>query len=423
MTPEDWRDVKLGELAAKAPDSFVDGDWIESKDQDENGTVRLLQVGNVQRGSLKTTGSKRWVTDETVRRLNCTLLLPGDILIARMPDPIGRACLMPELPYRAITAVDCAILRVDRQCVDPCYAVQYFNAEQHLSAVASHITGTTRQRISRSNLAELGVLLPPLPEQRKIAAILSSVDDAIESTQAVIDQLGVVKKAMMSELLTRGLPGRHTKFKQTEIGEVPEGWEVLRLGEVCRIGNGSTPSRLREDYWIDGSIPWLPTGKVNERNIVAADEFVTAKALDECSIRLLNPGTLLIAMIGQGKTRGMVAYLSIAATINQNFAYVTPSDSLRSWFLFSYLDHHYDDLRGSGRGSNQGALNCSIIKAFPVPIPPPDEQEEIERALLFIERRLDDEQLFSQALVKTKSALASVLLTGELRVTPDEPPP
>lgn len=132
-----------------------------------------------------------------------------------------------------------------------------------------------------SELARILVRVPSLREQRKIAAILSSVDDAIEKTQAVIEQVQVVKKGLMQELLTRGLPGRHTKFKQTEVGAAPEAWEVRALGEVASIGNGTTPSKERDDYWIGGTVPWFPTGRVNDRIIRTPEAFVTERAVAE----------------------------------------------------------------------------------------------------------------------------------------------
>jgi type I restriction enzyme S subunit len=281
-------------------------------------------------------------------------------------------------------------------------------------------SGSTFPNITSDRLTAQLVALPSLPEQRKIAAILSSVDEAIEGTQAVIDQLQVVKKAMMADLLTRGIPGRHKKFKQTEIGEVPEDWEVVPMGTVATIGNGSTPSKARPDYWDGGTIPWLPTGKVNDYIIRTADSFVTEKALAECPIRLLPRGTVLVAMIGQGKTRGMVAYLDVEATINQNFAYVAPGAAVRSWFLFAFLNHVYGELRGSGRGSNQDALNCGILKAFPVPVPQVDEQEMIARGCFALDERIIREADAVSGLLELKSALMSVLLTGEVRVRVDE---
>jgi type I restriction enzyme S subunit len=231
-----------------------------------------------------------------------------------------------------------------------------------------------------------------------------------------------VKKAMMAELLTRGLPGRHTRFKQTEIGEVPEEWRIVQLGTVSKIGNGSTPSRQRADYWIAGGVPWLPTGKVNDRIIRSADEFVTQKALSECPIRLLPIGTLLVAMIGQGKTRGKVAYLAVEAAINQNFAFITPSPEVASWFLFFCLENNYESIRSEGRGSNQAALNCGLIKQWTIALPPADEQARIADAILVVDTRVEVEIRTLQALRETRAALMSVLLTGELRVTPDEEP-
>ena len=285
-----------------------------------------------------------------------------------------------------------------------------------LTDVANHGT----RRLPTERLFALETPVPPLPEQRKIAAILSAVDEVIEKTEAVIESLQALKKAMMQELLTRGLPGRHTRFKQTEIGEVPEGWEVVELGQVATVGNGSTPSRANDDYWIGGSIPWLPTGKVNDVVVQEADEFVTEKALAECPIRLLPAGTILVAMIGQGKTRGKVAYLALPACINQNFAYISPNKHLRSWFCFYYLHWKYETLRASGRGSNQDALNCAIIRKFHLPLPPVHEQDAISNALASLHDAELKEYAVVGSLTVAKSALMSVLLSGELRVTPDQ---
>ena len=260
--------------------------------------------------------------------------------------------------------------------------------------------------------------VPSYAQQELIATILSSVDHAIEKTQAVINQVQVVKRCLMQELLTRGLPGRHTRFKQTEIGEIPEDWGSPALGDIASIGNGTTPSKKREDYWQDGTIPWLPTGKVNDRIVQSASVYVTEKAILETPLRVLPINTLLIAMIGQGKTRGKTAFLKIKACINQNFAYVIPLRQISSRFLFYVLEHQYVALRASGRGSNQDALNCQIIKKFKVPLPTSDEQTKIAKALRILDDRLDLEQRRVEFLGNVKSALMSVLLTGELRVTP-----
>ena len=345
----------------------------------------------------------------------------GDFLISRRQIIHGACGVVPDGLDGAIVSNEYSTLR-PRPALLLSFLRQYSHTPyfQRTCFHSSHGVDVEKMIFKIDEWLAREVNVPPLGEQRKIATILSSVDDAIEATAAVIDQLGVVKKAMMAELFSRGLPGRHTRFKQTEIGEVPEAWEVVPLGALATVGNGSTPSKARPDYWDGGTVPWLPTGKVKDRIIVQAESFVTEKALAECPIRLLPKGTLLVAMIGQGKTRGKVAYLEIEATINQNFAYVRPSDRICSRFLFAYLDHTYETLRAGGRGSNQDALNCGLLKQYPTPVPPMEEQIRIADAMLGLEARQAAEATMAGGLTEVKSALMSVLLTGEVRVKPDE---
>jgi type I restriction enzyme S subunit len=170
-----------------------------------------------------------------------------------------------------------------------------------LSELASGTSGSMKN-LSQEKLLTLELLAPPLAQQRKIAAILSSMDDAIEATQAVIDQLGVVKKAMMAELLTRGLPGQHTRFKQTEIGEVPETRESGRLHDFAKLSSGGTPSRDRPEFW-GGGIPWVRTGEINYGVITQTGETISRAGLENSSAKIAPLGTLLLAMYGQGATR------------------------------------------------------------------------------------------------------------------------
>ena len=307
----------------------------------------------------------------------------------------------------------------DPNRVDSEFLYRLLSSKPVQNDISQSVQGSTGlSNMDLKSLKGLHVPIPPLPEQRKIATVLSSVDDAIEKTQAIIDQVQVVKRGLMQELLTRGLPARHTRFKQTKIGEMPDEWTVTALRDCASIGNGITPSTKRQEYWDQGTISWLPTGKVNDRFIDSANVYVTDRAVRETSLRVLPIGTLLVAMIGQGKTRGKVARLAIEACINQNFAYVIPRD-VSSWFLFYVLEHQYDALRNSGRGSNQDALNCSIIKEFRVPLPSPDEQKKIAETLRALDRRLDFDRHNVKFLGHVKSALMSVLLTGELCVAPD----
>ena len=166
---------------------------------------------------------------------NKTTVPPDSILVSKLNPRIPRVW-MPEIGERdrAIASTEFLVLVLRPTHIDRGFLKHLFLSPLMSSELVARATGTTRshQRVRAPDVLAIPVGLPPLPEQRKIAAILSSVDDAIEKIQAVIDQVQVVKRGLMQELLTRGLPGRHTRFKQTEIGKIPETWEVSRIGEL-----------------------------------------------------------------------------------------------------------------------------------------------------------------------------------------------
>lgn len=200
--PEEWRLVSLGDVGGQLGSLWSDGDWIESKDQDPSGGIRLLQVGNVRIGSVHLGGSARWINSETFQRLGCTEVRTGDILISRMADPIGRAGIVPAMPFQAVTAVDCAILRVDPSRVVSSYIVNYLNSPRTLARVASLATGTTRSRVSRTALGLLPVPLPLLDEQRALAQFFDVVDQRQQAEEAAGTDLREVKRALSSALLS-----------------------------------------------------------------------------------------------------------------------------------------------------------------------------------------------------------------------------
>ncbi|MBZ0233267.1 MAG: restriction endonuclease subunit S [Deltaproteobacteria bacterium] len=410
MTPEGWSELAVGDFAE------VKTGGTPRRDQERfwGGRIPWMSSGEVHKRLVWDTEEK--ITESALAESNARWLPAGSVVIALNGQ--GRTRGMAALLCAPMTCNQSLAAILPSQTVEPRFLLGALEAKY--TALRGLTGDSGRNGLNLELVRSLRLVLPPLGEQRKVAAILSAVDDAIEAIQSVIDQLQVVKKAMMAELLARGLPGRHTRFKQTVIGEVPEAWQVIPLAQAATVGNGSTPSRQRVDYWSGGTVPWLPTGKVNDRVIQEADEFVTEKALSECPIRLLPKGTLLVAMIGQGKTRGKVAYLAIEASINQNFAYITPTPLVSSWFLFAYLESNYERLRSEGRGSNQDALNCGLIKQWRIPLPTMAEQEAIAAAMLAADERVDAETRSLAGLRVVKSALMSVLLTGEVRVIPDE---
>jgi restriction endonuclease S subunit len=186
--------LSLGSLG-----TLTDGDWILTADYAPAG-VRLLQVGDVGSGAIRLKSS-RYISAARARELGCTLLRPGDVLISRMPEPMGRACVLPDLGYPTITAVDVTIFRPDEERLDRDFATYYMNSRQWLSDVASQSSGATRQRISRKNLEQIQVPRPPIDEQRRIVAELrgrlSKIDAATMTLQAELEAIEALPAALL----------------------------------------------------------------------------------------------------------------------------------------------------------------------------------------------------------------------------------
>ncbi len=177
INPKGWPQKSLGKFLTEA-EIFVDGDWVESKDQDPTGEVRLVQLADIGDGSYLNK-SARFLTMKTAERLNCTFLRPGDILIARMPDPLGRACIFPGDSKDSVTVVDVCVIRPDRKGPDPLWLMCCINSIGFRSTIARYMTGTTRGRISRGNLSQIPTICPPITLQRDFAARATAIHSMV----------------------------------------------------------------------------------------------------------------------------------------------------------------------------------------------------------------------------------------------------
>ena len=195
--PEGWEVRRLEGLCL----SIQDGDWIETKDQGGQD-FRLLQISNVGVGEFVETGNFRYVTEQTFKRLRCTELSPGDLLVARMPDPIGRAWLVTKMPWRMITAVDVAIIRADPMAIQPSFLAQAWNEGANLQRVAAQASGTTRLRITRRQLAAMDFIVPPVPMQQRFTEITQPQHSAIEALRRKVQTLRRTRDLLLPRLLS-----------------------------------------------------------------------------------------------------------------------------------------------------------------------------------------------------------------------------
>ncbi len=204
-------------------------------------------------------------------------------------------------------------------------------------------------------------------------------------------------------------------YKQTKVGVVPKEWEVVKLKNIATVETGKTPLRTNNLFWDNGTINWVTTTKVNKIYIDTSSEKITKFALKELKMKLMPINTILLAMYGQGKTRGKVALLKIESTINQAFASIKPNEKYSTNFLLNYLDKSYMKIRNLSHGSNQDNLNLDTIKYLDIPLPPLREQQKIAEILTTWDDAISCYVELIKAKEQLKKGLMQKLLSGEVR--------
>lgn len=207
--PAGWSSAKLPELIG-TDGLFADGDWVESKDQDPNGEVRLIQLADIGVGSFLNR-SARFLTNEKAGELGCTFLKVGDVLISRMADPLGRACIFPGDAKPAVTVVDACIVRCGNDSVSPTWLMHCLNSAKIRKEMEARAGGTTRQRVSRSNLAEIELPIPPVVEQRRIVAKLEELLARSKKAKESLDRIPPLLEKLRKSILAAAFRGDLTK--------------------------------------------------------------------------------------------------------------------------------------------------------------------------------------------------------------------
>jgi len=305
----------------------------------------------------------------------------------------------------------------------------YWACKAQETVLRTETVGMGIPHVSGESLANLRVPLPPPDCQRAIAGYLdremARLDAMVAAKERALGLLAEKRRALITRAVTRGLDPR-APLRDSGIpwlGEIPMHWEIWTLGHVALVGNGSTPNRDSPKYWLEGSVPWVNSSVVNQEEVIAADQFVTATALHECHLPLVRPGSVLVGITGQGKTRGQAVVLSFEATVNQHIAFITPcTDRLDAWFLRWALFAAYEFLRSisDDAGGTKGALTCEDLATLRVPLPPIAQQRAIVEQVAKETAKLDAVRSATERTIvllkERRAALIVAAVTGKVRV-------
>ncbi|MEZ4682476.1 MAG: restriction endonuclease subunit S [Caldilineaceae bacterium] len=411
MRPADWQVVPLEELGTK----FHGGGTPSTKKPEYwDGNIPWTTSVYIDE-KLFLNQCAGYITQLGLDNCSSQLVPKGNLLIGTRVG-VGKVAINQ---FDTAISQDLTALIVDQKKVDPVYLVYAIRTEATQRTILSATRGTTIKGIPRADLIKVQIALPPLSEQRRIAAVLNAIQEAVAAQEDVIAAARAFKRSLMARLFTYG-PGRTPAVtKETAIGEVPAHWEVVGLKDVAVIGNGSTPKRTNPQYWTEGTIPWLTSTRIHDQFIGHADELVTILARQECHLPMVPKDSILVAITGQGKTLGNAALTTFETTINQHLAYITiQRQDVIPEFVLRYLQYRYEDLRQAGQagGSTKAALTCGLLKLYPLPLPSSEEQRSIAEIVRAADEKIAAEEDRKAALQSLFQSMLHQLMTGQVRL-------
>lgn len=414
--PEHWKADKVKSLARPGYKTFVDGDWIESPYITGEG-IRLIQTGNIGIGVFREKGF-RYINESTFNALRCTEFQPNNVLICRLGEPVGRACLAPNLGVRMITSVDVCIL-MPRDDVEATFVVYAMSSPQYLDWVNSLVRGSTRDRVSRSMLGNFMVPLPPRAEQTAIVCFLDHADRRIRryirAKQKLIKLLEEQKQSIILRAVTRGLdPDVRLKPSGVEwLGKVPEHWEIRRNGRLFAQRNETGFADLPIlEVSLRTGVRVRDLEKSDRKQVMAdRDKYKRAAAGDVAyNMMRMWQGAVGVAPIDGLVSPAYVVARPLQGTESRYFAY-----------LFRIPDYMGEvDKYSRGIVKDRNRLYWEDFKQIPSCYPPSSEQVAIADAIAEmcedIDVAIDQVRREIGLLGEYRTRLIADLVTGKLDV-------
>lgn len=407
--PSHWKNTRI-KFTVKEEDSlFIDGDWIESKVITEDG-IRYITTGNVKVGYYSEQGNG-YISPQTFLDLNCTEVFEGDLIISRLNNPIGRACIVPNLNSRIVTSVDNVIYRPDSN-LNKRFLLHLFSSKEYFEHTELISRGATMQRISRGMLGNLKIPLPDIEEQTSIANYLdqktTQLDDLIAKKERLIQLLEEERTAIINQAVTKGLdPTVPMKDSGIEwLGEIPAHWEVKKLAfEFQTLNTKRIPLSAEE------------RGRMVVREY---DYYGASGVIDKVENYLFDEDLILIGEDGANlltRSKRLVFIASGKYWVNNHAHIIKPNTGNINYFceLLELIDYTIYI-----SGSAQPKLTQEALMSIKIPVPPVSEQNSIfmflENKLQTIDKTIKSAQQEIELLKEYKTALISEVVTGKVDV-------
>lgn len=425
--PDDWTAVNLGDIAKDEEGAFVDGPFgsnLKADEMSEEGYARIIQLQNIRSAEFIDSNHK-YISREKFKELERHGAKPGDLAIAKMSKPVARACLLPEIEEQYLVVADCIKLSVDTSDHNSVFVMLALNSEPVWKQAFARSRGSTRKRINLTQLKEVQIPSPSLEEQRKIASILYTVDQAIQKSERIIRQRETVKEGLIQDIFRYGMTSstdirqseEDNPYEKTKYGTVPEGWDVVPLDSVVSDDAPVTYGIVKPGDHHPGGVPVVKVeniidGKIEDDNLLHTDPEIHEKY----KRAELQEGDLLFTIRGTVGRMAFVPERLEGGNLTQDTARIRVEDAdprfIRYYFQSATPNNYFER---HTKGQAVQGINLEDLREVPVHLPPEKEQKRIVEVLDSHTEQIQVERSHRDQLKRLKKGLMQDLLSGEVR--------
>ncbi|WP_421854282.1 restriction endonuclease subunit S [Marinomonas sp.] len=346
---------------------------VTAKSDPHQGDLRMLRITDIQNNKVD------WETVPFCHydsRFEKALLANEDIVVARTGATVGKSFLIENAIENSVYASYLIRLRVASYIL-PKYVAWFLHSPKYWKQIIEKQEGIGQPNVNGTKLKTLQLSLAPLAEQKRIVEKLDQVLAQVDTIKARLDGIPAILKRFRQSVLAAAVSGKLTEEWR---GNHISSWQESCVGDVASVSTGKTPKRTESSYWDSPSVPWLTSSATGSLFCYKAEQYVSQFAVDNCKLKLFGKGTLLLAMYGEGKTRGQVTELTFDATCNQACAAITVKKEVAlTSFVKLRLLENYEETRKAAAGGNQPNLNLNKVREIPINLPLIEEQTEIVR--------------------------------------------
>lgn len=411
--PEEWEISDVGYFCSNIASGGTP--FRGNKDYYKNGSICWVKTGELNDFYIYDTEEK--ITENAIKNSAAKIFPKNTVSMAMYGATVGKLGILGR---EASTNQACCNMVAN---VDSDFKFLFYSLLNKRDELVGRANGAAQQNLSVGTIKSFKLAKPSKNEQKQIAEVLSSFDDKIELNRKINANLEKIAGALFKRWFVdfefsdkNGKPYKSSggKIIESELGGIPEGWNISTIGKELETFLGGTPSRINDKYWVNGNIPWINSGKVNEYRIIKASEYITKEALDNSAAKLLPKGTVVIAITGA--TLGQYSLLEIDSSFNQSVIGIQESENFKKEFIYFWIKNNIKEIIKAQTGGAQQHINKQVVDKYKILVPDQKILNSYYKIAISIFSMISINCFEIENLSNLRDSLLPRLMNGKIRV-------